>query len=192
MAIPKIKYDQFTYAGYLVWMDGKRWEIIDGLAYDMTPAPGTKHQLVSGALFASIYNYLKGKPCQVFSAPFDVCLSESSEEDEDIYNVVQPDISVICDPAKIKEKGVKGTPDWIIEIISPTSVKYDFGTKLVLYQKYGVKEYWIVDPEARTINVYRIDISGKYFPERVYTSNDEISSSLFPDLNIIVNEIFNT
>lgn len=192
MSIPKTKYDQFSYADYLGWNDGKRWEIINGLAYDMTPAPGTKHQQVSGALFSSIYNYLKGKSCQVFSAPLDVCLSESSEQDEDIYNVVQPDISVTCDPKKINEKGVKGSPDWIIEIISPTSVKYDFGTKLVLYQKYGVKEYWIVDPEAHTINVYLIDASGKYYPEKVYTGNDEISPSLFPDLKILLKEIFTT
>jgi len=190
MAIPKTKYDRFTYADYLCWDDEKRWEIVDGSAYDMTPAPGTKHQQVSGALFANIYNYLKGKHCQVFSAPFDVCLFENSEEDEDTYNVVQPDISVICDPGKIREKGVKGAPDWIIEVVSPTSVKYDFGTKLLLYQKYGVMEYWIVDPESRTINVYRIDQSGKYLPEGVYKDNDEISASIFPDLKIIPGEIF--
>ena len=190
MGIPKTKDELFNYADYLSWKDEKRWEIVNGIAYNMTPAPGTRHQQVSGALFATIYNYLKGKNCSVFSAPIDVCLAENAENEETINNVVQPDITVVCDKQKINEKGLKGVPDWIIEIISPSTVKYDFGTKLLLYQKFAVKEYWIVDPFAKTINVYITDNSGKYNPERIYAEMEEISPTMFPDLKINLNDVF--
>jgi Uma2 family endonuclease len=190
MGIPKTYYKKFSYADYLTWDDETSWELIDGTAFNMSPAPGTMHQQVSGALFTSIYTFLKGKSCLVFSAPVDVCLFEDSDKDEDIYIVVQPDISIICDKRKINEKGIKGAPDWIIEILSPTSVKYDFGTKLLLYQKYGVREYWIADPYAKTINLYRMDAGGKYSHYQTFYENDTVSSSLFPELKISLQEIF--
>jgi Uma2 family endonuclease len=190
MGIPKTYHEKISYADYLTWNDGKRWELIDGTAFDMTPAPGTRHQQVSGALFANIYTFLKGKPCQVFSAPFDVCLFEHSEGNEDITDVIQPDITIICDKRKINEKGIKGAPDWIIEVLSPSSIKYDFGTKLLLYQKYGVKEYWIVDPDAKTINLYKIDDTGKYGHYKTFGEKDLVSPTLFPELKINLTEIF--
>lgn len=190
MGIPKTKDELFSYDEYLTWNDEKRWEIVNRIAYNITSPPGTRHQQVSGALFVTIYNSLKRKACSVFSAPFDVCLGENVENKESIYNVVQPDITVVCDKQKINEKGIKGTPDWIIEIISPGTVKQDFGTKLILYQKFAVKEYWIVDPFAKTINVYITDNSGKYNQERIYADMDEMTPARFPDLKINLNDIF--
>jgi len=190
MGIPKAKYGSYSYADYREWDNGKRWEIIEGFAFDMSPAPGTEHQRISMFFSVAIGNYLKGKKCSVFSAPFDVRLSENSSDDTQIQNVVQPDITVICDRDKIDEKGVIGAPDWIIEIISPSTLKHDFGTKLLLYQKYGVGEYWIVDPDTRSIHVYIKDKSGKYNPGRVYQIGDEIAVWIFKDLKFSIQEVF--
>ena len=190
MAIPKARNDYFTYAQYLNWEDGKQWEIIDGVAYDMSPAPNRSHQQISMSLSVIIGNYLRGKQCQIFAAPFDVRFSDRDEATDKITNVVQPDISVICDPNKLDERGAKGAPDWIIEITSPSTIKHDFGTKLLLYQKFGVKEYWIVDPASKTVHVYRRDLVGLYFEERTVANQDKIISGIFPDLEIILKEIF--
>lgn len=189
MAFPKARKDYFTYAQYLNWEDGKRWEIIDGLAYDMSPAPNRSHQQISMSLSVIIGNYLLGKQCQIFAAPFDVRFCEDEASDE-IINIVQPDISVICDPDKLDERGVKGAPDWIIEITSPSTIKHDFGTKLLIYQKFGVKEYWIVDPASKTVHVYRRDLVGLYFEKQTVGNQDKVISGIFPDLEIILKEIF--
>jgi Uma2 family endonuclease len=190
MGVPKAKHQTYSYADYLGWDDGRRWEVINGLAYDMSPAPNTEHQRISMFFSVTIGNYLQNKKCSVFSAPFDVRLSENASDEAHINNVVQPDISVICDPGKMDEKGAIGAPDWVIEIVSPSTVKHDFGTKLLLYQKFGVKEYWIVDPETKSIHVYQIDGSGKYNPGKVYNSGDMLEVGIFEDLKITVHEVF--
>lgn len=190
MGIPKTTYENFSYSDYITWNDGKRWEIVNGTAFDMTPAPGTEHQRISMRLSVALALLLQNKPCSVFSAPFDVRLGENLSEDDEINNVVQPDIIVICDPSKIDERGIKGAPDWIIEITSPSTIKHDFGTKLLLYQEYGVKEYWITDPSTKKINVYRLNNSGKYTPGNIYEGDETIGVTIFPDFKITPNEIF--
>jgi len=141
MAILKPNKDvKYTYKDYINWSDEESWEIIDGTLYNMSPAPTRRHQKISGELFAAIHSYLKDKTCEVYSAPFDVRLSINNENDDDITNVVQPDISVICDLMKLDDKGCNGSPDLIVEIVSPSTLKKDLKEKFYLYEKVGVKE----------------------------------------------------
>ena len=168
MGIPKKKTDhKFTYKEYCSWPEDERWELIDGVAYDMSPAPSSRHQRISGYLYTELSNFLKPKSCEVFSAPFDVLLPIFPIEDENKINtVVQPDISVICDSTKIIEKGCLGAPDLIIEILSPSTSKKDLNEKFQLYEKHGVKEYWVVDPGNKYIQVFHLltegENTGKY------------------------------
>ncbi|MFP4017404.1 MAG: Uma2 family endonuclease, partial [Halanaerobiales bacterium] len=135
----------YTYGDYLNWSDEKRYELIDGQVYIMTPAPSPRHQKISVELLRQIAMYLFDKECEVFDAPFDVVLPEPDENSEDALTVVQPDILIICDKDKIDKRGCKGAPDFIIEIISPSSGGRDRRDKRDLYEKHGVKEYWLVD-----------------------------------------------
>lgn len=190
MVLPKVKNEKYTYADYQTWDTEQRWEIIDGFPYSMSPAPTTKHQEVLSSLFNSFYNYLKGKPCKVFPAPFDVRLSNIGAKDDEVENVVQPDISVICNPMRLDEKGANGAPDLILEILSPSTSKKDMGIKSFLYQRFGVKEYWIVDPDSETVLVYVLDSTGKYDLLNEYKSTDFVKVSIFPDLEINLSEVF--
>ena len=129
--------------------DGQRAELIDGKIYYMAP-PNTGHQRLLNFINTEINMYIRennGK-CEVFPAPFAVFLNE------DEINYLEPDISVICDPSKLDEKGCHGAPDWTIEIVSPSSKSRDYMTKLFKYRTAGVREYWIVDPEKQMVMVY--------------------------------------
>lgn len=190
MAIPKPKPDyKYSYADYLSWPDEERWELIDGLAYDMSPAPGTEHQSVSFELSRQIGNFLAGKKCRAFSAPFDVRLENAEASDDEIYTVVQPDITVICDSDKIDERGCKGAPDICIEILSPSSAYKDSTDKLKLYELHGVREYWLVNPGNGTIMIYIHN--DKFYEKPLYfEKNDIVSSSYLQGLAISLPEIF--
>ena len=160
--------NHYTYTDYCAWPDDERWELIDGVAYAMAPGASEGHQSISGEIFRQLSNFLKGKPCKVFHAPFDVRLNANGADD----TIVQPDILVVCDNNKLKGgKGVVGAPDFIVEILSPSSAKHDMVTKFRLYQKSGVREYWIVNPDinAVTVNVLHGE-SGFY---RSYTYDDQ-------------------
>lgn len=142
MAIPERKHDEhYTYRDLLSWPEDQRWELIDGVAYDMTPAPIRRHQEILGDLHLQIGNFLIGKPCRVYMAPFDVLIPKHDEGEEEIDTVVQPDIAVVCDRSKLTERGCKGAPDLVIEILSPSTAEKDTLTKLKLYERAGVKEY---------------------------------------------------
>ena len=148
---------KWTYADYLAWPDDERWEIIDGEAYNMSPAPSRLHQEISGKLFGSFYEYLKGKKCKLYAAPFDVRLPDlAGLTDEKIETVVQPDIVIICDRTKLDERGCIGAPDIVVEILSPATSGYDLKVKYQLYQQHGVKEYWIIHPAEQTLLVYKL------------------------------------
>lgn len=153
----KILTPRYTYGDYAQWTGDERWELLDGEALAMSPAPKRLHQEVVGEVFWQIKNALRSKPCRVFVAPFDVRLPQGSEEDDKIETVVQPDISVICDRAKLDEAGCRGAPDWIIEVLSAGTAGRDQVRKLELYERHGVGEYWIVDPVEQTLSVYRLD-----------------------------------
>ena len=142
----------FTYADYCRWPDDERWELIEGMAYRMV-TPGLVHQAVVGELFLQIANYLRGKPCRPFIAPFDVRLPRGNEADEEVTTVVQPDISVICDPDKLDDRGCRGAPDWVIEVLSPNTAAKDQIQKLAAYEQAGVREVWLVHPTDRVVIV---------------------------------------
>ncbi|MCP5051670.1 MAG: Uma2 family endonuclease, partial [bacterium] len=145
MSMPLRKNDEFfTYADYLTWPDDERWELIDGIPFNMSPAPSPYHQEILVNLIFEIKKSLKDGDCKVYAAPFDVRLPEVHQTDGESSNVVQPDILVICDREKIDDKGCKGAPGFIIEIVSPGTAKKDMKFKLMLYEKHGVPEYWIV------------------------------------------------
>ncbi|GKU27261.1 hypothetical protein CFOLD11_40880 [Clostridium folliculivorans] len=151
----------------------------------MSPAPSRVHQEISGELFFKIRLYLQNKKCKVYVAPFDVRLYNDDEyDDSKVANVVQPDITIICDESKLDERGAKGTPDFIIEIVSPSSTFLDYVKKLNLYGDYGVREYWIVNPVKRNILVYKITESDNYGTPEIYNENDSIRVSIFDDLVI--------
>lgn len=183
----------YTYANYLTWQWGDMKELIKGKIFKMSPAPGSLHQQVSGNLFGLLWNYLHGKPCQVFSAPFDVRLPnpKKGKLDQDIITVVQPDLCVVCDWSKIDERGCLGAPDWIIEILSRHTSAKDINEKFEVYEEAGVKEYWVVHPQEQTILVYTLDLKGKYQGNlKPYIRTDKISSSVLPGLTIDLSEVF--
>lgn len=188
---------KWTYADYLSWPDDERWELIDGAAYAMSPAPARQHQKISQELNRQFANYLKGKKCEVYAAPFDIRLINSIDDsmntaDDYIGNVVQPDIVVVCDQNKLDEKGCKGSPDLIIEILSPSTARMDMTTKFELYQRHAVKEYWIVHPNDQTILVFKLTEIGLYgVPDR-YCAEDTIPVILLGDLVIDLESVFNS
>ena len=179
---------RYTYADYLAWDDKERWELIDGIPYNMTPAPSPDHQRILLRLSRKIADYLDGGTCEAFISPFDVRLFPHEKKIDD--NVVQPDLTVICDPSKTTEKGCEGVPDLIIEILSPSTAKKDRGKKRKLYERAGVKEYWIVDPFNQTVEVFTLSDQGKYREADLYGKEDEIKVGLFEVLTIDLNTIF--
>lgn len=160
--------------------DGKRAELIDGNLYMMAP-PNTKHQLIMNDINIAVYNYIKSKggKCKVIPAPFAVFLENADGN----TNYVEPDISVICDPDKLNDKGCQGAPDWIIEIVSPSSRKMDYITKTNLYMNAGVKEYWIVDPMREIVMVYKASEDAVPVFSRF---GEKIKVGIYDDLEIIV------
>ncbi|MFD2570669.1 Uma2 family endonuclease [Spirosoma soli] len=179
----------YTYADYLKWQFDESVELIKGKIYWMSPAPKRMHQSASGNLSYIIRQHLDGKKCQVYDAPFDVRLPvQNKKKPEQIYTVVQPDISVICDPAKLDDDGCLGAPDWIIEITSPRTAKKDFDEKFHLYEQSGVREYWIVQPKEKAINVYTLE-NEEYALVDIYES-EEIPCRIFPDLIVAHSRVF--
>lgn len=191
MAIPeRNQHNKYTYKDYLNWPDEERWEIIEGIPYDMSPAPSRKHQKISGELFAAMHSYLKDKACEVYSAPFDVRLYTDNANDEEIMNVVQPDITLVCDLSKLDDRGCKGSPDLIVEIVSSSTLKKDLKEKFYLYERAGVKEYWIVYPDEKTIVSYVLNENGKYGRPEVYSEEDNIKVGVLESLEIKLTDIF--
>lgn len=189
MPFPKAK-EKYTYADYLTWPEGERWEIINGVPY-MQAAPSWQHQAISGNIFGQFYEYLKDKSCQIFAAPFDLCIPELNERDEEISNVIsQPDIVIICDKSKLRKTGFFGVPELIIEIISPSTAKMDKITKFNKFEKAGVKEYWIVEPEQKIVSVFVLQSNNRYGRPDVLSEDDQIVVSIFPDLAIDLKLVF--
>lgn len=180
----------YTYRDYLTWDDGERWELIDGIPYNMTPAPSRRHQEVTGELFRQLSNYLVDKPCRVYVAPFDVRLAEAGASDEEVTTVVQPDIVVVCDARKLDERGCGGAPDLIVEILSPATARKDMKEKFAVYERAGVREYWIVDPAARTLMVFRLGADLRFGRPDVYAEEERVKVGIFDDLEIELGAVF--
>lgn len=169
--MPFPREDRFTLADALTWDEQERVELIEGVPVMMSP-PTRVHQKIAGELFRQIGNYLEGKKCEVYAAPFAVRLFEKDEDRPDqVDTMVEPDISVICDSDKLDEIGCKGAPDMVIEVLSPSTQRHDRLTKYNLYQRAGVREYWIVNPEDRTIQVSVLE-NGRYQVIEVYSARD--------------------
>ena len=147
---PLKKGEKFTLADRDSWPDNERWELINGEAFDMSPSPRTRHQQIVLSLASKLVVHLNGKPCQPFSAPLDVFLVD----DQDPDTVVQPDVLVVCDETKIQENGIHGAPDFVAEILSDSTAYKDLGRKKELYERTGVREYWIINPDSSSVFVY--------------------------------------
>lgn len=181
---------KYTYKDYLSWPEDERWELWSGEPVAMVPAPGTAHQIVVGELLRQVANFLTDRDCQVFVAPFDVRLPDGEEPDEEVTTVVQPDIAVICDPAKIDARGARGAPDLIIEVISPATAVRDQIHKVVLYEKHGVKEYWLIHPTDRVVIIRRLGPDGRYSPPAFYEASGRLPVEVLPGLDLDLDAAF--
>ncbi|MBF0119023.1 MAG: Uma2 family endonuclease [Desulfobacterales bacterium] len=183
---------KYSYADYLEWEDNRRWEIIDGDVYDMSPSPLRKHQFTSIELSWQIKNFLKAnkRPCEAYHAPFDVRFPESVKNDEEIIDVVQPDIVVICDYSKLDRRGCHGAPDFIIEILSPYTAHKDHNIKRDLYEKNKVKEYWIIDPSNKIVTVYILDEKNRYEKPMIHSKQGKLKVAALEGLEIDFDDIF--
>jgi Uma2 family endonuclease len=182
----------YTYADYLQWTFEERLELIKGKVFKMTPAPNLYHQDMVMAISSAIYHYLKGKPCKVYIAPFDVRLPKSAakETDKVVYTVVQPDVCVICDVTKLDIKGCIGAPDIVVEILSPGNNKKELRNKYEVYEESGVKEYWIVSPQDKTFLQYTLTDAGRYQASRLMTVGDHVTTAVLPDFVLDLEVIF--
>lgn len=173
----------FTYADYCRWPEDERWELIDGVAYAMA-APSRIHQRIILKVGGQVDRHLEGKSCETYIAPFDVRLPNRHEADDQVDTTVQPDLVVICDKNKLDDKGCRGAPDWIIEVLSPTTALRDMDQKRWLYERHGVKEYWIIHPTDRWIMVHTLKEDGQYGLPRMFGMDEPTAVGLFPDLQI--------
>ena len=178
---------QYSYSDYLLWQFQERVELIKGFILKMSPAPSMIHQRISNNLSFELNNYFKRKSCDVFVAPFDVRLPIPSAIKDS--TVVQPDLCIICDESKLDAKGCNGTPDLMIEIISPNNSKHDVHTKFNLYQESGVKEYWIIEPNDKIILVYSL-VNDEFIGLKPQVVGEKLKSPLFPELNIAIEDVF--
>ncbi len=180
----------FTYGDYRTWDDDERWELIDGVAYCMSPAPSPRHQIILADLVRQFATYLYGKSCVAIPAPFDVRLAESDEHDDDITTVVQPDLSVICDKSRLDSAGYRGAPELVVEILSPSTAQKDLKIKLARYERAGVREYWIVYPTEKTVLLFTLQGDGRYGRPSVYVDTDRPQVGIFPELEIDLTAVF--
>jgi len=186
---PFTAYGRYSYADYLTWEMDEMVELIRGKVFRQAAAPKMKHQKISFAIAGKLYDYLKGKKCQGFSAPFDVRLPSRSTKNEEIYTVVQPDICVVCDPEKLDEAGCLGAPDMVVEILSPGNNKKELQYKYEVYEESGVKEYWIIHPEEQTLLIYSL-ADGKYSASKLFTSGDVVASGCVKGFQLDLEEVF--
>ena len=173
------------YGDYLTCPDDVRYELIDGDAYLMAPPPvlAHQHQEVTGEIFRQTANALLGKPCRVLIAPVDVRLPKQNEADERIDTVVQPDVLVVCDSNKLDRRGVRGAPDWVVEVLSPSTAGHDQIKKRQLYERHGVREYWLIHPIDRVLTIYRL-INGEYGKPELFELHGETTVSVLQDIVI--------
>ena len=158
MTVHKRDAHHHTYADYLTWSRSYGDELVDGTAYVREPpSPGSSHQEIVGELYYQVAAALKGKPCRVYVAPFDVRLPRSTEEDDQVDTVVQPDVFIVCDLQKLDARGVRGAPDWVAEVLSPSTASHDRAVKLPAYARAGVREAWLVDPIDCTLAIYQLE-----------------------------------
>ena len=195
MPLPELKLDmskRYTFADYLTWIDDIGRELINGFIYVLS-APLRIHAEITSELNFLLRLFTKKRKgkCQIYHSPFAVRLSLNNEtEDDKIVNVVQPDICVVCDPSKLDKYGCIGAPDLIVEVLSPSTLKKDWNFKFNLYEAAGVREYWIVDPKAKTVNIFLLQPDGKYDLGSVYDCDEKAPVHIFEGLEIDLKELF--
>lgn len=175
--------EHHTYGDYLNWPDDVRYELVDGHAYAMVPAPSVSHQEVVLELARQVADALEGSECRVLIAPVDVRLPKQDETDNQVDTVVQPDLLVVCDQARVDERGVRGAPDWIVEVLSPATAAHDQVVKREIYERHGVGEYWLVHPADRLLIIYRLQ-DGAYGKPDVMELKGEATVSRIPGVTI--------
>ena len=180
----------YSYANYLNWLFDERLELIKGKIYKRSPGPARLHQKVLTQLFRPIANFLHGKPCDVYVAPFDVRFPKGSKADKDIYTVLQPDLCVVCDKSKLDDKGCLGAPDLVVEILSPGNNKKELLNKYNVYEEFGVKEYWVVSPGEQTLMIYTLDDMGKFQPSKLFTLSEEVGSTVLLGFVLKIDDVF--
>ncbi len=190
MAHPRENPDKkFTYADYLTWPDEEKWEILDGEAFDMTPSPGTEHQEILAGLVTQFHLYFRDRDCRVFP-DIDVILPSRKEADEKVKTVFRPDLSVVCAPEKIDGKRIRGAPDLVVEILSPSTASYDCIKKRRAYEIAGVKELWLVQPSDRITMVFRLEGDGTFGKPLFFDRESKVSLPLFQGLEIDLSKVF--
>ncbi|ELA09320.1 hypothetical protein MOMA_02905 [Moraxella macacae 0408225] len=176
---------EYTYTDYLKWQLKESIELIKGKISLMSPAPVRLHQKISMRLSAEMFYFLKQNPCEVYTAPFDVRLTNKDGK----QSVVQPDISVICDKSKLDARGCVGAPDIVIEILSPSNHKKEMDAKFDLYQESGVKEYWIVEPRNQTVLMYVLE-NDKFIGLKPFSEGQQITSTVLTGFSMAVDDVF--
>ncbi|HLU89492.1 MAG TPA: Uma2 family endonuclease [Cyclobacteriaceae bacterium] len=187
---PSTSYEgKYSYADYLTWKTDEMMEIIKGRLFKIPAPPGRVHQKAALKLGSALLNFLDGKPCEVYVAPFDVRLPTTSTKNEEVNTVVQPDLCVICDKSKLDEAGCIGAPDLVVEILSRGNNKKELQNKYEVYQESGVKEYWIIHPIERTLLIYSLKVDG-FAPSKLFTAGDHIGSAVIPGFTLDLEEFF--
>lgn len=181
---PKPQKQHYTYGDYLTWPEDVRYELIDGQAYSIAPAPTLEHQDTAGEIYFQLRQALEGKPCRPLIAPIDVRLPKGDEAEEDIDTVVQPDVLVVCDETKLDRRGVRGAPDFVAEVLSPHSAFHDHNRKRAVYERAGVREYWLVDPTERLICCYLLE-GGRYGKPNIYSMSEPTPVQRLPGVMIV-------
>jgi Uma2 family endonuclease len=180
-SILKPRSARYTVADYMTWPDEERWELIDGVAYDMSPAPTIKHQNIAGRIYSRFEQKLRGKTCQPFIAPVDVVLSA--------VDVVQPDVIVVCDPAKITERNIQGAPDWVAEVLSPSTARKDLREKKALFERAGVKEYVVFNPLECYVERFVL-ANGAYGAGEIFDPQESLELGFMPGESMPLWEVF--
>jgi Uma2 family endonuclease len=169
------KEKRYSYADYLAWDEEAKYELINGKLFDMSPAPNRDHQKVSMNIIRLLLDFYTKRGCDLYHAPFDVRFPETKKGgDKETYTVVQPDICVFCDLSKLDDKGAIGAPDLIVEILSPATAQKDLQDKYKLYEAHKVPTYWIVHPEEKLLEVFKLNDKNQYLLDKYYTVNDEM------------------
>jgi len=180
----------YSYADYMRFAFDERMEIIKGRIFSMSPAPNRYHQKTFGKIYVPLFNFLEGKRCEVYGAPFDVRLPKKSKEDAAIFTVVQPDVVVVCDPNKLDKLGCIGAPDIVVEILSPGNNKKELQNKYEVYEESGVKEYWIVSISDQTFFKYILNEEGKFVPTKLLTTGDVVTTPILPGFTLDLEMVF--
>lgn len=176
-SVPRLTWDD-----YKTWPDDERWEIVEGIAYGMSPGPAARHQRIVASLYLQMASHFKSRKCEVFLSPMDVKLSP--------FDVVQPDLLVVCDPSQVKPSHIEGPPTLVVEILSPSSHEHDRLRKTRLYARSGVREYWIVTPFPSSVEVLVLD-GDSYRLKGLFAKEEDLVSCILPDLRIHLPDIFN-